>query len=128
MSLIIFFSLFFIPDLVLIVLIAICFIFYFWLLRILFKICFWFSVWSSWFHDQSCWFGRLTQFNFSFFFVFLFHHLTLDYWTLNFLFLFPFLFSGVIPDRGLSPFPSSRKLSPFAYLFFVRKKLTRPAA
>jgi len=35
-------------------------------------------------HDQGCWFRILVQFNFDV--SFLFHHLTLNYWALSFLF------------------------------------------
>jgi len=88
----------------------------------LFKICFWFSVWSSWFHDQSCWFERLTQFNFSFFFCFFIS--SFDFRLLDlklFIFFFHFFSLGLSRIVGYHHFqvhPSYHHL----HIFFLLEK------
>jgi hypothetical protein len=64
-------------------LITICFLFSFLIVKN-FVQDFFSSVGSFRSHDQGCWFRILVQFNFDV--SFLFHHLTLNYWALSFLF------------------------------------------
>jgi len=76
LSPLLFFSLVFILDLIVIILILICF---FMIKNCVQDLFLWSSIWSSQSHDQSWWFKKLTRFNLDLFLIFLFHYLTLNH-------------------------------------------------